>query len=162
MKRYYVLMMAVLMVFSAGVFAQGHVSKGEKLLFLAAAPKAKLVHKQADHYLLMVRNAPGSMAYFTDRPVRKSGLIEVDQFTKLWTNASIKNNFTSNPPNVAVAMLMGDGTKQSFIAVMGKPMIKDKFIVYPLTKISKNSVHSGNSTNTILFIDDVTWNPGGF
>jgi len=162
MRRYFVLIIVVLLTFSAGIFAKGQVVKDNKLLFLAAAPKARLIHQQADHYLLMVRNAPGNIAYFTNRPARKTGVLAVDKFVSLWTNANIKNNFTKNPPNVAVAMSMDNGLNQSFIAIMGKPLIKGKFIAYPLTKISKNKIHPGNSLNTIVFIDDVSWNPGGF
>ncbi len=168
MNKIYVLLVSALLTMSAGVGATVTAAQNAKdksntqLLFLAAAPKAVLTQDKNGSYELTVSNALGNMAYFTNRPERKSGLIEVDKFITLWTNKEIKNNFATNPPNVAVAMLMENGHKQSFIAIMNKPLVKGNLITYPLTKISKNKITTGTSVNTIIFIDDVTWNPGGF
>lgn len=144
------------------LFSVSAMASTASYLFLQTAANAQLRHDQGDKYTLTLHKGADHIGYFTNRPVRKSGLLAMDKFEKLWTTKKLAHNFTQEPPNVAIAMVMSNGQKQSFIAVMSKPVVKGKDVSYQLTKTSKKKVATGSSSNVVLFIDDINWNPGGF
>ena len=152
------ILLPLLLLFSTSLFASTNAS----YLFLATAPSAKLIKEKGDNYSLELQKGPSQVGYFTDRPVRESGLMDMSQFLKLWDSKKIKNNFTKMPPNAAIAMILSNGKKQSFVAVLGKPEVKHGKVTYHLTKTSKNKIQVGKAKHVILFIDDIKWNPGGF
>lgn len=152
------ILLPLLLLFSTTLMA----STSASYLFLATASSAKLVNEKGDSYNLEVQKGPSHVGYFTDRPVRDSGLIEMSQFLKLWDSKQVKNNFTKIPPNAAFTMILPDGKKQSFVAELGKPEVTNGNLIYQLTKISKNKIQVGEVKNVIIFIDHIKWNPGGF
>lgn len=155
MKKIILLLMLCI---STSLYAQTN----KQYLFVITAPNAQLIKQDAKHYLLQVSAKKSHIGYFTNRPVQESGMMTYGELLKLWTDKSINHNFSKMPPNVAVTMLMNKGHKQSFVATLGQPKLVHGKIIYPMTKTSKKDVLPGQIKNTVVFIDDISWNPGGF
>lgn len=131
-------------------------------LFMQTAKHGTLTQTGKSTYQLVLIDTPTQIAYFTDRPQRDSGLMPIEKFTQFWTNKALADNFTEVPPNVAITMKMADGKGQGFVAVFSKPTLKDNKVIYTLKKTSKKSIQTGELNETVLFFDDIPWNPGGF
>lgn len=155
-------MKKIILALLLSLFSVTALASSASYLFLQSAPSADLIKDKAGKYTLVLHQGAKHIGYFTNRPVRKSGLLDLAQFKALWTSKKVKPNFTQVPPNAALAMVMNNGSKQSFVAVLSKPQIKGQDVIYHLTKISKNKIKPGNVSDLVIFIDDISWNPGGF
>lgn len=131
-------------------------------LFLASGKNAVLSHDKGNQYTLTIIQAQPHVAYFSDRPERVSGLVSNQRFVKLWTDGKLADNFSKMPPNAAVSLISESGNKENFIAVMGKPEMKNGKVIFKLIKTSKNSIKPIKAKEVVLFIDGISWNPGGF
>ncbi len=154
-------MKKIILIFTL-LFSSLAMANQASYLFLASGKDAQLTHIIGNRYTLTINQALPHVAYFTDRPERVSGLLSNQKFVQLWTDSKLADNFSKMPPNAAVSLVSEDGSKQNFIAVMGQPKMNNGKVVFHLTKTSKNTVKPMNAKEVVLFIDDISWNPGGF
>lgn len=100
-------------------------------------------------------------SYFSDRPQRLTGMVELKKLLTLW-NAQNKSKFYVNPPNAAIE------TKQSnLIGMLSNPVYDNKtgdltFNFKPIKPLPADFKFGKSLGYTIIFIDDVGWDPGGF
>lgn len=131
-------------------------------LFFQSASNASIAKLSENNYTLTLNETSGFVTYFTDRPVRKAGLMKLSEFLALWKNKAIKNNFAENPPNVAIDMVTDKGVHQHAIAVVTQPVYKDGVLSYQLHIPAQKQLNEGKLQYVALFFDDIHWNPGGF
>ncbi|KTD51421.1 hypothetical protein Lqui_0265 [Legionella quinlivanii] len=131
-------------------------------MFFQSDSQAQLVKNADSSYTLTLQNPPNYLSYFSDRPVRSTGLVSLSEFLKLWTDNSIKDNFKEVPPNVAFAMMPASGKQQNFVAVVSSPHYKNNEVSYKLAIIDKQTIQTGKMTHVDAFFDNIPWNPGGF
>ena len=131
-------------------------------LFLQTATSGTLVQNQDNSYTLTLNNLPQYVNYFSSRPERKAGIINLQEFINLWTDSKLKNNFSQDPPNAAIALKAKAKKAQSFVAIVSNPTYKGNSLSYKLKLISKQGIDTGSLAHITLFFDDIPWNPGGF
>lgn len=131
-------------------------------LFLETATEGKLIKNKDNSFSLILPNVPTFMGYFSDRPERKAGIISLKEFLKLWSDKKLSDNFSENPPNVAITFKPKAGKAENFIAEVSNPIYKNKTLTYTIKPISKQSIQLGDISHLHLFFDDIHWNPGGF
>lgn len=148
---------AIALLCSSMVFAGNN-----SYLFLQTSNHGTLVKNTDNTYTLSIAKPQKFVGYFTDRPERKAGLITLKKFLSLWTNTHIKDNFSKEPPNVAVALRLKQGGFETVFAEVTHPILKDHQLIYTLKIISKNKVMTGDLKHISLFFDDIIWNPGGW
>jgi hypothetical protein len=112
-------------------------------------------------YVLTLHKPELYVSFFSDRPQRITGLLPVQHFLKLWDSKN-KAEFRQDPPNVAL-----ESKKANLIGTLTYPQYNSKtgditFRFTPLTQIPKTFTYGQNLGYTVLFIDDVSWDPGGF
>ncbi len=117
--------------------------------------------KQANVIKLTLHKPEMFVSYFSDRPQRLTGMVELKQFLTLW-DAKNKSKFTDNPPNVAIE------TRQSnLIGMLSNPVYNHKtgdvtFTFKPIKPLPADFKFGKSLGYTIIFVDDVGWDPGGF
>ncbi|CDZ78538.1 hypothetical protein BN59_02848 [Legionella massiliensis] len=131
-------------------------------LFFQSASQASLTKLDKNNYRLTLEESPRYINYFTDRPIRKSGIFSLSKFFSLWSNKKIKNNFTDSPPNVALSMVSKDRKRHNFIAIVSKPVYKEGIVSYQIHPLNNYSLQPDQFKYVMLFFDDIHWNPGGF
>lgn len=134
----------------------------DNLLFFQSSADAVITKTAKNTYTLTLHNAGDYVSYFTDRPSRKVGLITLSQFLSLWTDAKIKDNFTQNPPNVALNIVSAQGKEQNVVVEVSKPSYANKNVSYQIRTIDDKPLTAGQLKHLVLFFDDIHWNPGGF
>lgn len=120
-------------------------------------------------YSLTLHDIAPYVNYFTDRPVRKTGLLPIDKFTQLWTNTDA-NNFKVDPPNVAIesvsikflihrknVKMVAEVTNPKYDAVSHSITYQLRFLTEAPN--IKKPVHLGY---TVLFFDSIHWSTDGF
>ena len=101
------------------------------------------------------------VSYFSDRPERLTGMVELQKFLGLWDTKN-KARFNQDPPNVAI-----ETKKSNFIGMLSNPVYNSKtgdvtFTFTPINPLPSSFKYGSDLGYTILFIDDVGWDPGGF
>ncbi len=138
-------------------------AKTEQNNFLIqSATDVDLKHLTGEQYQLIIHKPTEHIGYFTDRPVRKAGLISLKDYQMLWASKKVKNNFSQQAPNAAISMQLDKGKQQSFIVILGQPILKKGLMIYSLTKISAPAIETGHSRSLVMFVDSVHCNSGGF
>ncbi|MFJ1267136.1 hypothetical protein ACD661_01035 [Legionella lytica] len=138
------------------------VAAGANVLFFQAAADASITKTAKNSYTLSVQNPTQYVTYFTDRPVRKSGLVALPEFLSLWTDQNRANNFAKNPPNVAINMVLAQGKEQNVVVEVSKPTYTNNTLNYQIRTLDNKSLDSGHLKHLVMFFDDIHWNPGGF
>ncbi|KTD53001.1 hypothetical protein [Legionella quateirensis] len=151
------LLLVTLMIFCGVAF-----SANESFLFFQTATEGNLKKVNNNHYLLTIQHAPKYVNYFSDRPVRKSGIMKLAKFNSFWTNDEIKNNFKTNPPNVAIVLVDAQGKRQDLVAIASNPKLSKEQLTYELQPIKTQNVYIGPFKYMLMITDDISWNPGGF
>lgn len=131
-------------------------------LFFQSSSQATLTKLDQNNYRLTLDKLPLYINYFTDRPIRKSGILPLPKFLSLWSNKNIKNNFINNPPNAALALVSNDGKRQDFVAVITNPVYENGKLSYQVSTLNNQYLPPENLKYVMLFFDDIHWNPGGF
>jgi hypothetical protein len=132
------------------------------VVFVQNAKSAELSKEvgQPGSYHLTLHKPDAFVSYFSDRPQRVTGLLASQKFLNLW-DLSSKAHFKQNPPNAALesknANLIGTLTKPEYNQKTGD--ISYRFT--PLNTAKVVATHK-NLGYTVLFVDDISWDPGGF
>lgn len=108
----YVTFLSALLI-SITAFAATTPSNDAKLLLVVLAEKGSIqpIAGQSGKYLLSLNNVSNNVAYFTDRPQRKSGQINTTQFAQLW-NGGV---FQKDPPNAMLEATQTPSAKKQRI-----------------------------------------------
>ena len=127
----------------------------------AKSSELSLDAKHAGDYTLTLHHPEAYVSYFSDRPDRVTGMVATTKFLKLWKSSN-SSNFKNNPPNAALE------TKDSnLIGTLTDPHYNKKTddVTYhfsPLNKVPSSITPGKNLGYTVLFVDDISWDPGGF
>lgn len=154
MKKMLVLLLALL---SPLAFA----SAGN-YLFLQTAMNGELRAADKNQFTLTINSPKKFVNYFSDRPLRQSGQMDLSKFLQFWTNSHIKNNFKENPPNAAITLISSKGDPVSFIAVVNTANYQQNKLTYTITPEHAMSIKRMDAAEIDIFFDDIPWNPGGF
>jgi hypothetical protein len=155
-------LMLVTCLFSS-IAAAGSASLNNQVVFVqhANSTVVKVDAKQSGSYQVTLHKPAEFVSYFSDRPARKTGLVPVSEFVKLW-NANDKSGFSQDPPNAALESkdfnAVGTLTQPKFDKKTGD--VSYRFT--PLTSDKNPAKMNKRLGYTVLFIDDVSWDPGGF
>ncbi|RUR19205.1 hypothetical protein ELY21_04770 [Legionella sp. km535] len=151
------LLLLALMIFCGVAF-----SADKSYLFFQTATDGSLEKMNNNHYVLTIKQAPKYVNYFSERPARTTGIINLNEFNSFWTNKNIKNDFKSNPPNAAIVLVDAQGNRQDFVAIMTNPQLSKELLTYDLQPINSKNVPTGQFKYLLMFVDNIAWNPGGF
>lgn len=157
----------------AAVFAEVHkeppkagtsVKQKASFLFVLRAEKGSII-KTTEGYEIILHEMDPKVLYFSDRPVRKAGLLSLANFMKNWGKGG--DSFDKDPPNASLThadfATDKDGVSQDIAVELSHPVaISDdawKFKVKALD--GKMSI--GDYHGIVLFIDDseitYSWKP---
>jgi len=102
-KIFSLISLIFLMVVTISAFAANNNASKPSYLFVQTARFATLKpdSRHPGDYILVLHDIPKYVTYFTDRPQRISGLINVIDFLQEWQQ-NTKDNFTQDAPNVDV------------------------------------------------------------
>lgn len=146
-----------LLVANSVIFAGSH-----SFLFIQKAEKGNL-HKNKDgSYSLTLKDFPQHVSYFSNRPAHIAGILPLQKFLTVWSNPAIANNFSKEPPNVAIAMITKRGYAHTLIGSISSPKYKNNTISYAVKAFNKFKGSDSDLSYVELFFDDIHWNPGGF
>ena len=119
-------------------------NKNPEYLFTMASKSGKF---EGDR--LTLEDVP-MVVYFTDRPVRKSGHMSLQNFVSGWAKGM--DNFKIDPPNAELAIYDEKGDKHA-VLIIDKPETKGDRISFKIKLIGETIPQSfGHST---LFIDSI-------
>ena len=97
----------------AGCAAKAEVKKEQQqLLFILHA-----THGYYANGKLTLTNISPAVSYFSDRPFRRAGTMEMAHFLDAWTTDKRESNFTTNPPNAGLVFFEEQGKKYSEISL---------------------------------------------
>jgi hypothetical protein len=160
-KKLSALLIAICL-FSAFAFAQVTV-KNTSVVFVqnAKASELNVDPKHPGSYTLTLHQPEMYVSFFSDRPKRITGIIPMQRFLSLWAKKN-KADFLQDPPNVAL-----ESKQSNLIGTLDNPDYNAKtgditFRFTPLTPVPGSLKLHQNLGYTVLFIDDVSWDPGGF
>lgn len=127
----------------------------------AKSSELKADAKHPNVLQLTLHKPESHVSYFSDRPQRLTGIVELQQFLSLWDDKS-KAKFMQNPPNVAI-----ETKKSNLIGMLSNPSYNSKtgdltFTFTPIKPLPAEFKYGKDLGYTVLFIDDVSWDPGGF
>jgi hypothetical protein len=107
--------------------------------------------------------ADTAVTWFTDRPARKAGTIDLRTLVALWD----ASGFTTVPPNAA--LIVGDDARElTHVVEMSDPVLADDQVTFTLTAIPDGAaaghghadeLAEGRYERALLFIDDASLSP---
>ncbi len=144
--RTYTFILIAMILSMGALFAQAeHViddSKNPQYLFSIASMSGVI---EGDTFTL--KGVP-LVVYFSDRPVRVSGHITLEDFVALWDKG--EDNFKANPPNAELAIYNENGDRHA-VLIISSPEVSGDAISFKVKVIGEKVPESfGHST---LFID---------
>lgn len=168
MLRKTILFCATMLMFSVGAATAEPINSSVSApqqtqnLFVLLSKQGILKKISEQQYLLTLKNVNNTVIFFTDRPVRKTGLRPLESFIKAWTVGSFKDV----PPNAVMeAVHLNDKvelTKKTvdYAFVLSNPQyIAAKhqltFNVQPLNGQKMPEFSVRHSEDVAVFIDDV-------
>ncbi len=124
-------------------------SEAPQLMFVQSAEDLKV--DPAANTLRLVKVNQQTL-YFSDRPQRIAGHIQMADYLKEWTSQAGKDNFKADPPN-AVLSVYEPGQPDNTLAVVEitNPVVDGADLVYTYKLIDGKLPASGGAT--ALFID---------
>ena len=105
------------------------------------------------HTLRLV-NVGQQTVYFSDRPVRLAGHLQMSDYLKEWAKAEGNDNFTKDPPNATLSVFE-PGQPDNTIAVVeiSHPKVDGSDIIYTYKLLDGKMPQKGGATS--LFIDAI-------
>jgi hypothetical protein len=118
-----------------------------QLLFVQTATDLK-----ADGKVLRLVNVNKQTLYFSDRPVRIAGHMEMTDYLNEWKPGAGSDNFTADPPNAALSVFEPGKPENTLVVVtISNPVVDGNDLVYEYKLIDGEMPSSGGAT--ALFID---------
>ncbi len=100
------------------------ISSNSLLFFTSSDADIAPLHK--NHYILNLNKPAKYIIYFTPGQNRMS-LIPLENFISLWGNQTLKNNFSTNPPQAILMMVTANGQQNIRATVANPSLVKDTF-----------------------------------
>jgi hypothetical protein len=140
------LIAAAIPLTSGQALASAEKAKPE-LMFVQTAEDMK-----ADDKTLRLVNVGKQTVFFSDRPERIAGHINMPAYMEEWTAAAGKDNFSNDPPNATLSVYEG-GRAENALAVVeiSHPVMEGADLVYHYKLIEGAMPKAGGAT--ALFID---------
>ncbi len=118
-----------------------------QLMFVQTAEDLK-----ADDKTLRLVKVGKQTLYFSDRPVRIAGHIEMPAYLDEWKASAGPDNFAADPPNATLSVLEPGKQENSLVVVeVSHPMVDGNDLVYSYKLIEGEMPKTGGAT--ALFID---------
>lgn len=133
----------------------------ENTLFFLTAHQGSLTQLSKNNYILSFKTSPEYVSYFTDRPMKKSGVITTHDFLSLWKNSKNKKNLAIKPLNASVVLVNESGRRQNFVAVILNPGYVDGRLSYQISVLDKKPIIAGSLKHIALYFNNIHWNPSG-
>ena len=124
--------------------AQQDESDTESRLFVKLAQEATL----ADG-VLTLHDVDRSVLWFTDRPFRDSGSMDIAHLIEAWHDGD--DSFAENPPNAVLSGMSADG-EVAIVVVLMTPRYEDSTLSFHFSAISDDI--PDRLSNVALMIDD--------
>jgi hypothetical protein len=143
--------LALVSVFAA---AAGQAAKAEdKPMFMFVQTSENMKVDDTNNTLRLV-NVGQQTVYFSDRPVRLAGHLQMSDYLKEWTKAEGNDNFTKDPPNATLSVFE-PGQPDNTIAVVeiSHPKVDGSDIIYTYKLLDGKLPQTGGATS--LFIDAI-------
>lgn len=144
--------MLITLALLAGCQAKAAEAKNRKMHLLF------VVHANQGQYSegkLMLTDVGKGVSYFSDRPVRKAGMVEMEKFLTAWSKNE-KDNFSQNPPNASLVAYEGAGDKYSEVTVeIQNPNYERNMLTFDVKFIGEKKLdENAHLEGILLFIDD--------
>ena len=124
-------------------------SGSPQLMFVQSAEDLKVDPAASTIRLVKVSQ---QTLYFSDRPQRLAGHLQMGDYLKEWTAAAGKDNFGADPPNAALSVYEPGQANNTLVVVkITNPVVDGADLVYGY-KIIKGTMPAGGGA-TSLFID---------
>lgn len=127
----------------AWLAAPAGASEPAELLFVQSADSMR-VHAG----VLTLKNVSPSVVFFSDRPKRMAGHVEMSGFLKAWGEG--KDSFADDPPNANLS-IVGGGAIKNTVVELKNPRYDGTNLSYDIKVINGDLPSSGGTT--ALFID---------
>lgn len=159
------LLMLYTLVFSSVGIAGQTLSQSKEavnIFFIQRADKATLMADKSkpSEYQLILKGVRDYIEYFSDRPVRLSGLYPTQDFISRWTDDKMRGSFNKMPPNAALSAVQPHLLKNKMINVMlqlSNPIYdaKTETLSYKVNILPgvKTELPLNHLKNVVLFID---------
>ncbi len=124
--------------------------KSAKMLYVISSQAAKVEKKNNAVYLELKKPA---ITYFSDRPVREAGVVDLNNFIQLWGQGA--NSFKSDNPNAYIVGLKTSvEPKQSQVVELSHPKFHKGVLSFRVHQIGgRNTIEEGNITDATVFVD---------
>ena len=131
----------------ASASAKEHDKEQAQLMFVQTADDLK-----ADDKTLRLVNVGKQVLYFSDRPVRIAGHLNMAAYMEEWTKEAGKDNFSNDPPNATLSVYE-PGKVENTLAVVeiSHPVMEGDDLVYNYKVIEGAMPKAGGAA--ALFID---------
>jgi len=124
-------------------------SEKAQLMFVQIAEDVKIDPAKSTFRLVRVNQ---QTLYFSDRPVRIAGHINIPAYLKEWTEKAGKENFGANPPNAVLSVYEPGQSDNTLAAVkITNPVVDGADLIYSYKVIEGKLPAGGGATS--LFID---------
>jgi hypothetical protein len=124
-------------------------SETPQLMFVQSAEDIKVDPATSTFRLVKVNQ---QTLYFSDRPVRIAGHMNMAAYLKEWTSKAGKDNFGGDPPNAVLSVYEPGQPDNTLVAVkITNPKIEGSDLIYSYKVIEGKLPAGGGATS--LFID---------
>lgn len=159
------LLLLASLVSSAGFADQKIIGTNKEpvsIFFIQRADRGSLVavDNKPGEYQLRLSGVNEYIEYFSDRPVRLSGLYPTNEFITRWTDGNTRGSFKSLPPNAALSAIQKHFVKNKMVNVMLKlsnPIYDAQARTLTYTVHQLPGIKSGlpikGLRNVVMFID---------
>ena len=125
-----------------------------KSLFVLTAREADITKADKDAYKLELSNTVDQVLWFSDRPERKAGHVDVKEMVSNWNNI-----FHKEDPNAALTHISLEGKDDSGVTKgnameLSNPRFEGANLVFDVVLLKGDHVDIGKLHNVSLFIDD--------
>jgi len=129
----------------------------EEVLFVQTSKSGSLtiINSADNSYKLDLKSFNPSVSYFSDRPYRDTGSMDVKDFITLW-NQDRTGSFKNDPPNT-VFIYNNDLGQHIAVIEISNPVYNSitKVMTYIVTPLEENQLEVGEFDNAVLVIDPV-------
>lgn len=149
--RQALLLTAAAVMFSMAMCATASATSSEapQLMFVQSAEDLKVDPATRTFRLVKVNQ---QTLYFSDRPQRIAGHINLASYLQEWTSQAGKDNFKADPPNAVLSVYEpGQGDNTLAVVEIMNPVVNGADLVYSYRVIEGKLPASGGPT--ALFID---------
>lgn len=116
------LILAATMLISSNVLANSTIEQNHKnvdVMFIQMADSGSVtpIANKPNYYVLTLNGVKPYVGYFSDRPVRISGLFPTTQFADKWQDSKGKDSFNQMPPNAALSAIRDDWFSKKMVGL---------------------------------------------